>query len=223
MILDNISTVITVRQGSQRVKNKNLKPFCKKNLLIYKIETLLKVKNIKNIIINTDSNEAIKIAKDYGIGYHLRDSYFASSECPNNEFWGHVAENTKTDYILFTHCTNPLIKVKTYEDFIDFFLKKKHQHDSFNSVTEVKEFLILDQNPINFDFNKAPNSQNLPDVIKLNFAINILPTSLMLKKKSLIGDKPYFYKLKDQEGFDINTNHDFDYAEFLFRKKLDLR
>jgi len=221
MILDNISTVITVRQGSQRVKNKNLKPFCKKNLLIYKIETLLKVKNIKNIIINTDSNEAIKIAKDYGIGYHLRDSYFASSECPNNEFWGHVAENTKTDYILFTHCTNPLIKVKTYEDFIDFFLKKKHQHDSFNSVTEVKEFLILDQNPINFDFNKAPNSQNLPDVIKLNFAINILPTSLMLKKKSLIGDKPFFYKLKDEEGFDINTNLEFNYAEYLFNQTKD--
>ena len=129
MILDNISTVITVRQGSQRVKNKNLKSFCKKNLLIYKIETLLKVKNIKKIIINTDSDEAIKIAKDYGIGYHLRDPYFASSECPNNEFWGHIAENTKTEYILFTHCTNPLIKVSTYEDFINYFVKNRQEYN----------------------------------------------------------------------------------------------
>jgi len=79
----------------------------------------------------------------------------------------------------------------------------------------------LDQNPINFDFNKAPNSQNLPDVIKLNFAINILPTSLMLKKKSLIGDKPFFYKLKDEEGFDINTNLEFNYAEYLFNQTKD--
>ena len=47
---------------------------------------------------------------------------------------------------------------------------------------------------MNFDFNKAPNSQNLPDVVKLNFAINILPTSLMLKK-SLIGYKPFFTNL----------------------------
>ena len=218
MILDNISTVLTVRKGSERVKNKNLRSFCKKNLLIYKIETLLKVKSIKNIVINTDSNEAIKIAKDYGIGYHLRDPYFASSECPNNEFWGHIAENTKTEYILFTHCTNPLIKVSTYEDFINFFVKNRQEHDSFNSVSEVKEFLILNQKPINFDFNKAPNSQNLPDVIKLNFAINILPTSLMLNKKSLIGDRPFFYKLKDEEGFDINTNLEFSYGEFLFDK-----
>ena len=218
MILDNISTVVTVRKGSERVKNKNLKSFCEKNLLIYKIETLLKVKSIKNIVINTDSDDVIKIAKDYGIGYHLRDPYFASSECPNNEFWGHIAENTKTEYILFTHCTNPLIKVSTYEDFINFFVKNRQEHDSFNSVSEVKEFLILNQKPINFDFNKAPNSQNLPDVIKLNFAINILPTSLMLNKKSLIGDRPFFYKLKDEEGFDINTNLEFSYGEFLFDK-----
>jgi CMP-N-acetylneuraminic acid synthetase len=219
MILDEISTVVTVRQGSQRVKNKNLKTFCKKNLLIYKIETLLKVKSIKKIIINTDSEEAIKIAKDFGVGFHLRDPYFASSECPNNEFWGHIAENTETDYILFTHCTNPMIKMKTYEDIINLFISKKSEFDSFNSVSEVKEFLILDKKPINFNFSKAPNSQNLPDVIKLNFAINIISTKLMKKKESLIGDKPYFYKLKDEEGLDINTNNDFKFAEFIFNQK----
>ncbi len=218
MILDKISTVITIRQGSQRVKNKNLKKFSKKNLLIYKIETLLKVKSIKNIIINTDSEEAIEIAKKYNLNFHLRDSYYASSECPNNEFWGHIAENTKSDYILFTHCTNPLVEASTYENFINFFVNNRLEFDSFNSVSEVREFLILNEKPLNFNFNEAPNSQNLPDVIKLNFAINILSTSLMLKKKSLIGFKPYFYKIKNEEGFDINTDLDFSYAEFLFEK-----
>jgi CMP-N-acetylneuraminic acid synthetase len=218
VILDKISTVITIRQGSQRVKNKNLKKFSKKNLLIYKIETLLKVKSIKNIIINTDSEEAIEIAKKYNLNFHLRDSYYASSECPNNEFWGHIAENTKSDYILFTHCTNPLVEASTYENFINFFVNNRLEFDSFNSVSEVREFLILNEKPLNFNFNEAPNSQNLPDVIKLNFAINILSTSLMLKKKSLIGFKPYFYKIKNEEGFDINTDLDFSYAEFLFEK-----
>ena len=50
------STVLTVRKGSERVKNKNLKPFCNKNLLAYKIESLKKVKNVGEIIINTDSS-----------------------------------------------------------------------------------------------------------------------------------------------------------------------
>ena len=212
------STVLTVRKGSERVKNKNLKPFCNKNLLAYKIESLKKVKNVGEIIINTDSDEAIELAKKYGVKFHKRDPYFASSKCPNNEFWAHIADNTKTDYILFTHCTNTLIKEKTYDSMIDFFVKEKNNYDSFNSVTEVKEFLILKNKPLNFDFNKAPNSQNLPDVIKLNFAINILSTKVMKERESLVGHNPFYYKIDQTESFDINTNHDFEVAEILFKK-----
>ena len=82
--------------------------------------------------------------------------------------------------------TNPLITTKTYQEFLKIFNSKKNIFDSFNTVTEVKEFLFLEKKPINFQLDKAPNSQDLPDMIKLNFAINILPTKLMKKKKSLI-------------------------------------
>ena len=81
-----ISAVIPIRKGSQRVKKKNLRKFNKKNLLIYKIEKLKKLKNLDEIIINTDSEEAIEIAKKYVIlekkgtqgdsyGYHASNNY----------------------------------------------------------------------------------------------------------------------------------------------------
>jgi CMP-N-acetylneuraminic acid synthetase len=38
-----IVAVIPIRKGSQRVKNKNFKPFGNKNLLIHKIEMLKKL------------------------------------------------------------------------------------------------------------------------------------------------------------------------------------
>ncbi len=218
MSLKNLVTVLTIRRGSERVKNKNFKTFYKKSLIEYKIETLKKVRGIGEIIINTDSEEAIKIAKNYGVNFHKRDPYYASSQCSNSEFWAHIAENTKSEYILFTHCTNPLIKQETYESMIQIFTKEKNNYDSFNSVTEVKEFLILEKKPLNFNLSKAPNSQDLPDVTKLNFAINILPTKLMHEKKSLVGNNPYFYKIDQTESFDINTNHDFMVAEILFKK-----
>ena len=84
--------------------------------------------------------------KNMGLNFIKRERerpIFCKFKCPNNEFWAHIADNTKTDYILFTHCTNPLIKEKTYDSMIDFFVKEKNNYDSFNSVTEVKEFLIL--------------------------------------------------------------------------------
>ena len=120
---------------------------------------------------------------------------------------------------MFTHCTNPLIKIKTYEKFIETFNKLKKEHDSFNTVSDVKEFLLLDEKPINFDPSKAPNSQDLPETIKLNFAINILLTEQMHKTKTLLGKKPYFFKLDEIEGFDINTPLEFQFAEYLFKDR----
>ena len=215
---NDLVAVITVRKGSVRVKNKNFKLFCGKNLLIHKIETLKNVGNLHDIIVNTDSDDAIKIAKDYGVGFKRRDDYYASSECSNSEFWSNIAKNTDSEFIMFTHCTNPLITKETYQKMIEIFNKSNKENDSFNTVTEVKEFLYLNSKPINFEPTKSPNSQNLPDVVKLNFAVNILSTDLMFKKKSLIGDNPFFFKLDQIEGFDINSNNDFEFAEFLFKK-----
>ena len=94
-------------------------------------------------------------------------------------------------------------------------LKQTQEFDNGKLLTRL---IYLDNKPLNFNPAKAQGSQNLPDVIKLNFAINILSTDLMAKKKSLVGDKPYFYKLDSIEGYDINTEFEFEYAEYLFKK-----
>ena len=65
--------------------------------------------------------------------------------------------------------------------------------------------IVKFKKPINFNPKKTPNSQNLPDIIKLNFAINILLTEQMYKTKSLIGNKPYFFKLSS--GHKISKNN----------------
>ena len=216
----NLVAVIPVRAGSKRVKNKNFKKFGGKNLLIHKIKLLKKIKQIDDIIVNSDSDKAKKIAKDYKVSFQKREKYFASSKCTNSEFWSHIGETTNGNFIMFTDCTNPLIKVETYIDVINSFESVKSKYDSINTVSDVKEYLYFNNKPLNFNPKKAPNSQNLPNVIKLNFAINILSTKLMAKKKSLVGNKPLFFKINEIEGFDINTDLEFKFADFLFRKKL---
>ena len=222
--MNKLIAVIPIRKGSQRVKHKNFKPFGGKNLLIHKIEILKKLDFIDEIIVNTDSDKAISIAKKLGVKYFKRDAYFASSQCVNSEFWKNVADNTKSEFIMFTNCTSPLIKLSTYKDIISLSKKfiDKNKFDSINTVTEVKEFLFKDNKPINFKLNKAPNSQNLPSIVKLNFAINILKTKQMSSGKSLIGKKPYLYKLNEIEGLDINTEYEFSFAEFLYKNKKNL-
>ena len=222
--MNKLIAIIPIRKGSQRVKHKNFKPFGGKNLLIHKIEILKKLDFIDEIIVNTDSDKAISIAKKLGVKYFKRDAYFASSQCVNSEFWKNVADNTKSEFIMFANCTSPLIKLSTYKDIISLSKKfiEKNKFDSLNTVTEIKEFLFKDNKPINFKLNKAPNSQNLPNIVKLNFAINILKTKQMSSGKSLIGKKPYLYKLNEIEGLDINTEYEFSFAEFLYKNKKNL-
>lgn len=215
----NLVAVVTVRKGSVRVINKNLKLFANKNLLIHKIEVLKKVKGLDDIVVNTDSLEAINIAKKLNVSFFKREKYYASSGCTNSEFWSNIAKNTNSKYIMFTHCTNPMVTEKTYNDFVKIFKKYNKKFDSFNTVSDVKEFLFMKNKPVNFNPSKTPNSQNLPEIFKLNFAINILLTEQMQKTKTLIGKKPYFFKLNQIEGYDINTPLEFSFAEHLFKNK----
>jgi len=221
--MKKIIAVVPIRKGSQRVKNKNFKHFAGKNLLIHKIDILKKIKDIDEIVINTDSDEAIEISKNYNVSYFKREDFFASSECTNSDFWKNIAENTKSEFIMFTNCTSPLITHKTYSEIISIYKEKiaTNEFDSLNTVNELKEFLFLDNKPLNFETHKTPNSQDLPNIVKLNFAINILKTEDMYKNKSLIGKNPYLYNLDEIEGLDINTEFEFSYAEYLFKKKYE--
>lgn len=63
-----ITAVIPIRSGSQRVKDKNLRPFANTTLMENKINSLLQVPDLDSIIVNTNSEEAIEIVKKKYMG-----------------------------------------------------------------------------------------------------------------------------------------------------------
>jgi CMP-N-acetylneuraminic acid synthetase len=216
---NKITALVPIRVGSQRVKDKNFRPFANTTLLKLKLKILTQVDTIDEIVVNTNSDEAIQIAKDYGVSYFRREEYYASSECTNTEHWENLAETTDTDYIIHTPCTAPLVKVKTYYDFINRFNNSIDMgYDSCNSVSSVKEFLWLDNKPLNYDLDFVPNSQDLPDIYNLTFGISIIGKDDMLKYKNVVGKKPHFYVLDEIESVDIDNQIDFDFAEFLYSR-----
>ena len=215
-----ITAIVPVRKGSQRVKNKNFRDFANTNLLKVKLEILKQVKTIDNIVVSTDSEEAIRTAKEYNVSYHKREEYYASSKCNNSEFYKNLAENIDGDYLMYTPVTAPLIKVKTYYDFINRFTNSKDRHDSMLTATYVKDHMWLDGKSINYNPINAPNTQDLPDIMKLTYGINIISKENMIKCKNVVGKKPTFYLLEGDETIDIDTPLDFEFAEYLYNKKI---
>tara|TARA_R110000822_G_scaffold33212_4_gene94932 strand:+ start:472 stop:1119 length:648 start_codon:yes stop_codon:yes gene_type:complete len=214
--MKNITAVIPVRQGSQRVKNKNFREFSGKSLLEHKIDVIKKLP-LENIIINTDSEYAIELAKTHGIEYHKREPYYASSECTNSEYHEYLAKVTDAENILITQVTAPLITKDTFIEAIDIY--NNVNCNSLMSIKKIKEYLWYKNKPINYKLDYAPNSQDLPDYFAPTFGVIIVNKESMLKSKNFICDKPNFYELTDIEAIDIDTELDFEFAEFLFNKR----
>ena len=57
------TAIIPVRAGSKRIKDKNISKFGKINLLENKINILKKIKFIDNIVVSSDSNKMLEMAK----------------------------------------------------------------------------------------------------------------------------------------------------------------
>ncbi len=219
-----ITAVIPVRKGSQRVKDKNLRPFAGTSLLEIKIKMLLQVPEIDSIVVNTNSEAAIEfVEKEYAgtkVSYHRREEYYASSQCSGSDFFKHLGEVTDTDIFIYTPCTSPFIKPETISSCINKFLSNLSQNDfdCVSTVSLVKEFMWLNGKAINYDPLNAPNSQNLPNIVALNFGATVINRDNLINNHNIIGKKPDFILTTEIEAIDIDTPLDFYIAEQLYRK-----
>jgi CMP-N-acetylneuraminic acid synthetase len=215
--MKKLVAVIPVRKGSQRVQNKNIKPFANSSLLQIKIDTIKQLP-VDDIIINTDCEIAIEIAKKNNVKYYRREDYYASSICNNSEYHEYLAKVTEAEDILIAQVTAPLISVDSYIDAIKTYYTIE-RCNSLMSTKSIKEFIWFEDKAINYDVKNAPNSQNLPDYFHPTFGIVICNRAALLESKNFICDNPYFYNISDVEAVDIDTVLDFEFAEFLYKKQ----
>ncbi|WP_289105352.1 cytidylyltransferase [uncultured Bacteroides sp.] len=218
------TAVIPIRKGSQRVKDKNLRPFANTTLLENKIQMLLKVPEIDEIVVNTNSEAAIELVETEYFGtkvtYHRREEYYASSQCSGSEFFKHLGEVTNTDIFIYAPCTSPFIKSETVSACINKFKgnMKSNDFDCVSTVSYVKEFMWLNGKAINYDPLNAPNSQNLPEIVALNFGTTVISREDLINNHNIIGKKPDFIITSDIEAVDIDTPLDFYIAEQIYQK-----
>lgn len=213
--MKKLVAVIPVRAGSQRVKDKNVRPFAGKSLLEHKLE-VIKDLPVEDIIVNTDSEEAIEIAQKAGVSFHRREPYYASSKCSNSEFHHYLAKVTDSENILIAQVTAPLITRESYEKAIQIFYEK--DCDSLMSVKVLKEFIWYNGKPLNYSLDNLPNSQDLPEYLVPTFGLVVVNRNAMLESRSYIGKNPFFYKVTQMEAIDIDTELDFEFAEFMYQK-----
>ncbi len=215
-----IKALIPVRSGSQRVKNKNIRPFAGSSLLEIKIKQMLRIPELDGVVVNSNDDEMLRLAKSLGAETVKRDEYFASSTVSINEVYYNLAQHFDADDMVFADVTNPLIKDKTIRDCVNLFYNNK-EVDSVNTVNSVKMFLWQNGRPLNYSEDNKPRSQDLPEILAINSAINVLSRDTMLTYKRFVGEVPFLYTVDPVEGLDIDNQIDFDFAEFIYRRQLE--
>lgn len=218
--MKNITAVIPIRKGSERVIDKNIKPFGDTSLLEFKINTLKKTKYLKNIIVNTDSPHAIEIAKKMDVGYHEREPFYASSQCPANDYFEYLGKSTDSDFIAYTPVTAPFIRIETFDKCVEMF-DFENPNDTIITGGLVKDFLFKKNDPLNFELKTHPRSQDFNDIFAINFGICLLSRQKLLQTRTILGDSPRILQLSEEEGVDVDTPFDFEFAQFLYNKIKD--
>ncbi len=209
-----IVALVAVKEKSNRVPDKNIRSFCGTNLFDLKIEQLKRV--FKKVVVNTNSEKLISMAKRHNVVTVKRDEYYTRDDVLMSDVYKNMAENFDYEYVAYTNVTNPLIREESYQKALSLFKENYGEIDSLVSCHDVKEYLWLDGKPINYTPDKHVRSQDLPNIVGLNFAISLISREDMIKYKSIMGKKPYFFKLDERESLDIDTPLDFKIAEILY-------
>jgi CMP-N-acetylneuraminic acid synthetase len=214
----DIVALLGVRAGSKRVSNKNGREFADSNLLTIKIETLKQVRGLSRIIVNSESPELLAVARKAGADTILRDPQFATDHVLTSDYYQHIAENCVCDVILSATVTTPFVEPESYESGIETYLSLiNSDYDSATSCFPLKEFLYKDGKPLNYDPAKQIRSQDLPDIVSLNYGFSIINRQKMIEYKNIVGKRPFFVKLSKIESIDIDTPEDFFIAETLYQ------
>jgi CMP-N-acetylneuraminic acid synthetase len=209
--------IIMARAGSKRIPGKNFKKLNEKPLIDYTFEAAISSKISQYIWCSTD-----KFFEDdyYYYGIQRKINFMPRSEIDaNDEMTVQQAlinilkehkERFKTVIMLLP--TNPFRDYSTLIDvYTTFNLQTAKTLVTTNKIIENVHWTI----PL--DANNIKRSQDLQDKHCLNGAVWISDIDTLLNKKTFYHEDTFYNPINFIEGFDIDTQEDWDVAEIIAR------
>lgn len=214
-----VTAVIVARKGSVRIKNKSMSVVGGETLIARKIRQLKDCKNVSRIVVGSNCEEMLDHAARLDAEVVMRPDYFCDeTKASANEMIGNMASLIKTDVVMWSHCTNPLLSPATYDRAIDAFAANEARHDSLLSVVKVKEhFWGEDKKPLNYNpyGGRHVPARELPAYYMQDGGIFIQPHAQMLRNSYFFGATPFLFEIPDEEFLDINNERDLILAQAL--------
>ncbi len=226
----NVLAIIPARGGSKGLPKKNIKPLGDKPLIAWSIDAAKESKKITKTIVSSDSDEIIKIAKQFGAEIPFkRPDDLASDTASTKDVLIHAlnfykSKNIYFDFLVLLQPTSPFRDSKMIDEMIDEMIEK-----DVDMVVSVKEtsanpyYVLFEENNKGF-LTKSKNAnftrrQDCPTVYEYNGSVYVIKIESLLKYNSLSFPKTIKYVMDNYHSVDIDNQFDFDFAEFLLNRR----
>lgn len=226
--MEKYSFFLPTRKGSERVKSKNTRTFAgvEGGILRVKLQQLINVERISSIIVSTNDEETINVAKSIDsakIRIIIRPEELCLSSTVIEDFINYIPTIVDAEHIFWVHATAPMVNEKILNNALDIYERKVlngNKYDSLLSVNKIQQFLWSEKENkcINHDRSivKWPRTQDLEPLYEINHAFYINSKENYLKYHDRIGEMPFLFELDKIHAFDIDWEDDFKIAEIIY-------
>lgn len=219
--MPEIIALVPMRQHSQRVPGKNTRLLAGRPLYHHILETLLSCEEISQIVVDTESPEITSGLQEGfpQVKVIQRPEHLTGDEVPMNEVLIYDVSQTKADFYIQTHSTNPLLKSATISRAIGAMMEHYPTYDSLFSVTRLQTRLwdIIGR-PINHNPAVLLRTQDLPPVYEENSCLYIFTPKTLIDRRNRLGERPMMFEIPPEEAWDIDEELDFSIVDFLMAR-----
>jgi CMP-N,N'-diacetyllegionaminic acid synthase len=221
--------LIPARSGSERVRDKNVRPLDGHPLVAYAIAAARDAGVFERIVCSTDSGKIAEVAQRYGAETpFLRPKQLATSTSPDIEWIIHALEELGEHYDLFAivRATNPFRGGDALRRGFEQLLATP-EADSIRAVELVKQHPgkmwivegktmrpLLDQSHLDVAWH-AGQYQALPPIYVQNSALEIAWTRVVSQTGTREGRVVAPFFTEGHEGFNIDDEDDWERARRL--------
>lgn len=211
--------MIPARMGSQRLQKKNLAPLKGEPLIVHAIRKCIQAGIFDRVIVNSEHPDFGIIAEQENAEFYQRPTHLGSSTATSEDFVEDFLIKNKCDYVFQVHSIAPLLTVKELEGFVKYTLESGA--DVVLSTVDDQLEAICQKKPVNFTFLEKSNSQDLPSIRKISWAITAWRSKTFLAAKAAgkcatYAGKRDYYTVGKLAGHVIKNREDLSIAEALF-------
>lgn len=205
---------VPARGGSERTPNKNLSNVLGLPLFLWAANNLNRVLPKEDIYIDSDSDQILSIAKNYGFQTIRRPDNLATNATDGNKFMLWEVSNVEADIYVQHLPPMPFLREATLRDGLDAVMNKGYD----SAVGVVSDYLYLWENgQPTYNKKSIPNSFTLTPTVVEGMGIYITSRDSILQNETRFGDRPFLLELDRYESLDIDYPGDLDFVKVLSR------